>query len=122
MVPSNMSMLWLMLKEMSREISSLLERCWTPPGTSRRNNRCGEARVIWRKRRGSRIRGVGFGEWRDEKPCIFPRGGIAYIAFMQRRGCRPRENGSTAFIRRDVATRRGQPIQESGKRQNTKKK
>jgi len=49
---------------------------------SRLNKRCGEARVIWRKPKGSRIRGVGLAS-ADEKPCIFPKSGIAYMALIQ---------------------------------------
>ena len=56
---------------------------------------CSAARVIWRKRRGSRIRGAGPGACQDGKPCIFPRSGIASTALAQIGACQP---GKTGFI------------------------
>src|SRR2546429_2385007 len=58
-----------------------------------RKNRCGAARVIWQKRRSSRTPGVGPGAWREEKPCISPRNGTAYMASIQKRACRLGKNG-----------------------------
>src|SRR5882762_180312 len=91
-----------------------------PPRASRRKKRCGGARAIWRKRRGSRVRGVGLGEWREETPCISPRNGIAYMASTQKKARRLGKKRHSAFIRRIEKSGSGQSIEQSVKNRITK--
>src|SRR5713101_9747418 len=100
--------------------SSLLERSWTSPQQSGRKRRCGGARVIWQKRRGSRIRGVGPGGQWEETRYISPTNGIAYMASIQKRACPFGRNDCSAFIRRIEPRGKGQLIEQSVKSRNTK--
>src|SRR5712664_609180 len=90
------------------------------PKQSRRKKRFGRARVIWRKRRGSRIRGVGLGGWREEAPCISPRNGIAYMASSQKKARRLGKKRYSAFTRTIETSGNGQSIEQSVKNRITK--
>src|SRR6266850_6771584 len=105
---------------MNRAASSFLVILRRPPRESGRKKRCGGARAIWRKRRGSRVRGVGLGEWREETPCISPRNGIAYMASTQKKARRPGKKRHSAFIRRIEKSGSGQSIEQSVKNRITK--
>src|ERR1700730_16776279 len=90
-----------------------------PPLISRtasaRKKHCGGAKVIWRKRRGLRTRGVGPGGERGGTPCISPSGGTAYMALVQDRDCRPGKSGCCTLIRRIEPSGKRQPIEQSVK-------
>src|SRR5713101_2618094 len=105
---------------MNRAASSLSGRRRTPPRASRRKKRCGGARAIWRKRRGSRVRGVGLGEWREETPFISPRNGNVYMASTQKKARRPGKKRHSAFSRRVEKSGSGQSIEQSVKNRITK--
>src|ERR1700674_5277271 len=82
--------------------------------------RCGGARVIWRKRRGSRIRGVGPGAYQDGTPCISPRNGIAYMDLIQNRASQLGKTGCSGCIRRIESECKRQKIEQSVKSPITK--
>src|ERR1039458_7674269 len=92
----------------------------TSPNESWRRKHCGGARVIWQKRRGSRIRGVGPGGYQKETPCISPRNGIAYTALIQNRACRLGKTGYRGCIRRIEPKWERQKIGQSVKSRITK--
>src|ERR1700736_1331452 len=85
-----------------------------------RKNRCDGAKVIWQRRRGSRIRGAGSGRSREGMPCICPKNGIAYMASIQERARRLGKNGCSAFIRRIEPSGREQLIEQLLGRRITK--
>jgi hypothetical protein len=85
-----------------------------------RVKRCGGARVIWPKRRGSRTQGVGPGACQDGIPYISPRSGIAYMALTQHTACQLGKIGCSVSIPRIEPKCSRQKIEQPVKSRITK--